>query len=142
MTLMDRARQTVTSEIGKVAAKEGVDAELVRRGVANGRIVIPLNPRHAPEPCGIGEGLGVKVNVNLGTSKDRASLEEELEKARIALRYGADTVMDLSTGGDIDAIRRAILKEVPVPVGTVPIYQRSEERRVGKECRSRWSPYH
>jgi len=123
MTLMDRARQTVTSEIGKVAAKEGVDAELVRRGVANGRIVIPLNPRHAPEPCGIGEGLGVKVNVNLGTSKDRASLEEELEKARIALRYGADTIMDLSTGGDIDAIRRAVLKEVPIPVGTVPIYQ-------------------
>ena len=123
MTLMDRARQAATVEIEKVASKERVEAELVRKGVANGRIVIPLNPRHAPEPCGIGEGLGVKVNVNLGTSKDHASLEEELEKARIALRYGADTIMDLSTGGDIDAIRRAVLKEVPIPVGTVPIYQ-------------------
>jgi phosphomethylpyrimidine synthase len=123
MTLMDRARQAATAEIEKVASKERVEAELVRKGVANGRIVIPLNPRHAPEPCGIGEGLGVKVNVNLGTSKDHASLEEELEKARIALRYGADTIMDLSTGGDIDAIRRAVLKEVPIPVGTVPIYQ-------------------
>ena len=123
MTLMDRARQAATVEIEKVASKERVEAELVRRGVANGRIVIPLNPRHAPEPCGIGEGLGVKVNVNLGTSKDHASLDEELEKARVALRYGADTIMDLSTGGDIDAIRRAVLKEVPIPVGTVPIYQ-------------------
>lgn len=123
MTLMDRARQAATAETDKVASKERVEAELVRKGVANGRIVIPLNPRHAPEPCGIGEGLGVKVNVNLGTSKDHASLEEELEKARIALRYGADTIMDLSTGGDIDAIRRAVLKEVPIPVGTVPIYQ-------------------
>jgi phosphomethylpyrimidine synthase len=123
MTLMDRARRAATTETEKVASKEKVEAEFVRRGVSNGRIVIPLNPRHAPEPCGIGEGLAVKVNVNLGTSKDHVSLEEELEKARIALRYGADTVMDLSTGGDIDAIRRAILKEVPVPVGTVPIYQ-------------------
>src|SRR5512139_4312668 len=117
MTLMDRARQAATIETEKVALKEKVEPELVRKGVSNGRIVIPFNPRHAPEPCGIGEGLGVKVNVNLGTSKDHVSLEEELEKARIALRYGADAVMDLSTGGDIDAIRRAILKEVSVPVG-------------------------
>ena len=123
MTLMDRARLASTKEIETVASKERLDKELVRRGVANGRIVIPCNPIHAPEPCGIGEGLSVKVNVNLGTSKDHVSLEEELEKARIALRYGADAVMDLSTGGDIDAIRRAILKEVNVPVGTVPIYQ-------------------
>lgn len=123
MTLMDRARLASSIEIERVASKEKLDKELVRRGVANGRIVVPCNPIHAPEPCGIGEGLSVKVNVNLGTSKDHVSLEEELEKARIALRYGADAIMDLSTGGDIDAIRRAILKEVNVPVGTVPIYQ-------------------
>jgi phosphomethylpyrimidine synthase len=72
---------------------------------------------------GIGEGLTVKVNVNIGTSRDMTSLEDELEKARIALKYGADTIMDLSTGGDIDEIRRSMLKEVDVPLGTVPIYQ-------------------
>jgi hypothetical protein len=99
MTLMDRARLASTLEIERVASKEKLDKELVRRGVANGRIVVPSNPIHAPEPCGIGEGLSVKVNVNLGTSKDHVSLEEELEKARIALKYGADAIMDLSTGG-------------------------------------------
>jgi phosphomethylpyrimidine synthase len=123
MTLIDRARDGLTEEIEKVARAERVEAQAVRRGVAGGRIVIPRNPRHAPRPCGIGEGLGVKVNVNIGTSKDHSVPEEEMEKARIALRYGADAIMDLSTGGDIDAMRRAVLREVDVPVGTVPIYQ-------------------
>ena len=80
-------------------------------------------PRPRPRACGIGEGLSVKVNVNIGTSRDRVDLDEELEKVRIALEYGADAIMDLSTGGDIDAIRRRIIAESPVPVGTVPIYQ-------------------
>jgi phosphomethylpyrimidine synthase len=123
MTLMDRARNGLTEEIEQVARRERVDAQVVRRGVAEGRIVIPRNPIHAPKVCGIGEGLTVKVNVNIGTSKDHMVVEEELEKARIAVRYGADAIMDLSTGGDIDAIRRAVLKEVDLPVGTVPIYQ-------------------
>ena len=123
MTLMERARRGPTKETRAVAKKEATDPELVRKGVASGRIVIPCNPVHAPEPCGIGEGLRVKVNVNLGTSKDRVDLKEELEKARIAAKYGADALMDLSTGGDIDAIRRAIIKETRMPVGTVPIYQ-------------------
>jgi phosphomethylpyrimidine synthase len=114
MTLMERAAQ---------GTKEGLDPEVVRRRLVAGRAVIPGNPIHAPEPCGIGEGLSVKVNVNIGTSRDRADLEEELSKVRIAVRYGADAIMDLSTGGDIDAIRRAVLKEVRIPVGTVPIYQ-------------------
>jgi len=120
---MERARKGPTKETRAVAKKEGVAPEQVSRGVAAGRIVIPCNPGHAPGPCGIGEGLRVKVNVNLGTSKDHVDFEEELEKARIAARYGADALMDLSTGGDIDSIRRAILKETTMPVGTVPIYQ-------------------
>jgi phosphomethylpyrimidine synthase len=123
MTLMESAAKGITPEIEAVAMKEGLDPEVIRRRLLAGRVVIPGNPIHAPEPCGIGEGLSVKVNVNIGTSRDRANPEEELSKARIAVRYGADAIMDLSTGGDIDAIRRAVLKEVRIPVGTVPIYQ-------------------
>lgn len=123
MTLMRRARQGVTDEILRAAEAEGVDPEFLRRQVATGRAVVPNNPIHGPRLMGIGEGLSVKVNVNIGTSRDMISLEDELEKARIALKYGADTIMDLSTGGDIDEIRRSMLKEVDVPLGTVPIYQ-------------------
>ena len=123
MTIMSEAKGGVTDLVRQVAGKEGVDPEKVRRGVAAGRIVIPYNPVHAPDALGVGEGLRVKVNVNLGTSMDASSLEEELEKAEVAVKYGADTIMDLSTGGDIDAIRQAIVKAVKVPIGTVPIYQ-------------------
>jgi phosphomethylpyrimidine synthase len=123
MPLMTDARKRSTPMLKRVAEDEGVDEAKLRRAVANGRVVIPANPIHGPVPVGIGEGLRVKVNVNLGTSKDHVNVNEELEKARIAVRYGADAVMDLSTGGDIDAIRRRIIKEVPLPVGTVPIYQ-------------------
>ncbi len=106
MTLMRRAQHGVTEEIEIVAAKENVSMDVLRRRVASGRVVIPRNVNRDIEPCGIGEGLSVKVNVNLGTSKDRVEVEEELEKLQVSLRYGADTIMDLSTGGDIDAIRR------------------------------------
>jgi len=123
MSLMAEARKGLTPEIEAVAVMEGVEAERLRRSVAGGRVVIPRNPLHSPKECGIGEGLRVKVNVNIGTSRDHVDVEEELEKARIALRYGADALMDLSTGGDIDDIRHRILREVNVPVGTVPIYQ-------------------
>ena len=123
MSLMAEARKGLTPEIEAVAAMEGVEAERLRRSVAGGRVVIPRNPLHSPKECGIGEGLRVKVNVNIGTSRDHVNVEEELQKARIAMRYGADALMDLSTGGDIDDIRHRILREVNVPVGTVPIYQ-------------------
>jgi len=123
MTLIPRAREGVTEEIRSVAETEGIDPEKLRRGVVAGRIIIPSNPIHSPRSVGIGEGLMVKVNVNLGTSRDMPSLESELEKARVAMRYRADAVMDLSTGGDVDAIRRAIIDEVDIPLGTVPIYQ-------------------
>ena len=123
MSLMAEARKGLTPEIEAVAAMEGVEVERLRRSVAGGRVVIPRNPLHSPMECGIGEGLRVKVNVNIGTSRDHVDVEEELQKARIAMRYGADALMDLSTGGDIDDIRHRILREVNVPVGTVPIYQ-------------------
>ena len=123
MTLISRAREGLTDEIREVAKTEGIDPEKLRRRLVAGRAVIPRNPNHSPRCVGIGEGLTVKVNVNLGTSRDMPSLESELEKARVAIKYGTDAVMDLSTGGDVDAIRRAILDEVDVPLGTVPIYQ-------------------
>lgn len=97
------------------------------RGIAGGRVVVTKNLGRETTPLGIGEGLRVKVNANLGTSKDICDLNRELEKVRAAVDAGADTIMDLSTGGDIDAIRRRILKETNVPLGTVPIYQAAIE---------------
>ena len=125
MTLMESAKAgLITPEIQAVARKEQVEPEWLAGQVARGRIVIPCNKRHKGlEPCGIGEGLLVKVNANIGTSSDRAVLSEELEKLRVAIEAGADTVMDLSTGGNIDECRRAIIRNTRAPVGTVPIYQ-------------------
>jgi len=123
VSILTDARKSTTPEVRAVAKAEGVDPERLRRSVAAGRVVIPRNAVSRAIPMGVGEGLTVKVNANVGSSRSRASLEDEVEKARAAVRYGADTVMDLSTGGDIDAIRRAILRAVDVPVGTVPIYQ-------------------
>ncbi|MCL2786497.1 MAG: phosphomethylpyrimidine synthase ThiC, partial [Methanomassiliicoccaceae archaeon] len=122
-SIMEQARKGVTPLIREVARREGVSEEFVRNGVASGRIVIPRNPLHETRPCAIGEGMRIKVNVNIGTSRDMMSLDDELEKLSVALRYGADAVMDLSTGGDIDKIRRTIVSKCDVVVGTVPIYQ-------------------
>ena len=123
-TIMEQARRGGCKElVRKIAEKERVSEEFVRNGIASGRIVVPLNPVHNPEPCAIGEGLSVKVNVNLGTSRDIADIDAELEKLEVSLKYGADSVMDLSTGGDIDTIRTRLLKECPVIMGSVPIYQ-------------------
>ncbi|MDR0334518.1 MAG: phosphomethylpyrimidine synthase ThiC [Methanomassiliicoccaceae archaeon] len=122
-SIMEQAGMGVTPLIAEVAEREGVSPEFIRNGIAAGRIVVPCNPVHNPVPCAIGDGMSVKVNVNIGTSRDMTSLDDELEKLSIALKYGADAVMDLSTGGDIDMIRRTILKKCDVIVGTVPIYQ-------------------
>jgi phosphomethylpyrimidine synthase len=111
-----------------VAEAEKIDAELLRMRVAAGTVVIPLNNTHAQvHPVGIGEGLSIKVNANIGTSGDEADVEEELLKLRAAVDSKADTIMDLSTGGDIVRVRQAIMKRSPVPVGTVPIYQAAVE---------------
>jgi len=127
-------RRGLIDEIRMVAKEEGIDAERVRRGVAQGKIVVLRNSsRKACRPVGIGEGLRTKVNANVGTSTELSNLNSEVEKAKAAVAYGADAVMDLSTAGELDAVRRAILMAVRVPVGTVPIYQGAVEalRRKG-----------
>ena len=125
MTQLAKARAgIVTPEMEMVAEKEQVDVVTLRDRIAQGKVVIPANVKHdGLVPCGVGEGLLIKVNANIGTSSDRAILEEELSKLEVAIEAGADTVMDLSTGGDIDSCRRKILAASKVPVGTVPIYQ-------------------
>ena len=116
----------ITDEMKLVAKKEQVDVEFIRKGIAQGRIVIPKSNQRKTEPMGIGEGLLVKINANIGSSKRVCDIEEELEKAKIAVKFGADTIMDLSTGvteADVKNIRKQILNEINVPIGTVPIYQ-------------------
>jgi phosphomethylpyrimidine synthase len=112
----------------EVARLEGLDAETICRGVASGVIVIPANINHGrAEVRGIGKGLSTKVNANIGTSSDFINLDTELNKLDIAIKYGADAVMDLSTGGDLSYIRKAIIERSRVPIGTVPIYQAGVE---------------
>ncbi len=125
MTQLELAREgTISPQMRLVAKNEGLEPEFVRQGIAEGTIVIPANTKHKNLiPCGIGKGLKTKVNANIGTSSDFGDIDTELEKLRVADSAGADTVMDLSTGGDISAIRRAIIASSSLPIGTVPIYQ-------------------
>jgi phosphomethylpyrimidine synthase len=129
MTLMDKARNgQIESVMREVAEKEGVAVELVRRGLAEGTVVIPCNPGHKNlEPRGIGSGLSVKVNANIGTSEEYDDLDNELKKLEIVMKSGADAVMDLSTGSKIKETRKAIIEKSKIPVGTVPIYQATVE---------------
>ncbi|MEM2529803.1 MAG: phosphomethylpyrimidine synthase ThiC [Candidatus Bathyarchaeia archaeon] len=130
MTQMKSAKRGhLTEEMKEVARAEGVSPEHVMRGVGEGRIVIARNPARGGErkALGIGEGLRVKVNANVGTSPDICDPDLEVRKARIAEGAGADSVMDLSTGGDLDLVRRMILEKLSVAVGTVPIYQAAIE---------------
>ncbi len=117
-------RSTITEEMECVARREKVAPELVREEVARGRAIIPANIRHVSlEPMGIGVAFRCKINANIGNSATSSNIEEELGKLHVAVHYGADTAMDLSTGGDIPAIRQAIIDRSPVPIGTVPIYE-------------------
>jgi phosphomethylpyrimidine synthase len=132
-TQMHYARKgIVTPEMEYVARREQLAPELVRGEVARGRMIIPANWNHlALEPMAIGVASKCKINANIGNSATTSDIESELEKLRYSVKYGADTVMDLSTGGDIPRIRKAILQESPVPIGTVPIYEAlSRVRRV------------
>jgi phosphomethylpyrimidine synthase len=124
-TQMHYARRgIITEEMEYVARRERLDPELVRNEVARGRMIIPANINHANlEPMGIGVAARCKINANIGNSATTSNIDEELEKLRYAVQYGADTVMDLSTGGDIPEIRKAIIANSPVPIGTVPIYE-------------------
>ncbi len=125
MTQLKKARDGVlTPEMKYVAKKERIDPSYLGEMVGQGRVVIPANRNHKNlDPCGIGEGLLIKVNSNIGTSSDHIDLEEEMDKLEASVEAGADTVMDLSTGGDVDLIRRKILGASKIPLGTVPIYQ-------------------
>jgi len=113
----------ITDEMKFIAEKEHVDVEKLRKRVAAGHVVILKNNRHEIEPVGVGSGLKVKVNANIGTSMDIVDVEAEIRKAQIAKKYGADAIMDLSTGGELDEIRRKIMSAVPMVIGTVPIYE-------------------
>jgi phosphomethylpyrimidine synthase len=119
---------TVTAEMAYVAAREGLPVELVRAEIARGRAVLPANHRHPEsEPMIIGKAFAVKINANIGSSAVTSSVAEEVEKMVLAARWGADTVMDLSTGKQIHLTRTRILRNSPVPVGTVPVYQAMEK---------------
>ena len=127
MTQIEAARQgTITEEMRFVADREELDAELIRAEVARGRMVIPANKVHLTkrlEPMCIGVASLCKINANIGNSAVTGTVDDELEKLHTAVHLGADTVMDLSTGGNIEGIRQAIIDASPVPIGTVPIYQ-------------------
>lgn len=124
MTQLEIARSGETSpEMKAVAENEHLDPEFVREGVAAGTIVIPHNVNRGAKPCGIGAGLRTKVNANIGTSADFPNVEDELEKLKVAIEAGTDAVMDLSTGGDLAAVRKTIIENCPVVLGTVPIYE-------------------
>jgi phosphomethylpyrimidine synthase len=123
--LSSARRGAITEEMKMVARDEELEPEFIMRGIANGSIIIPRNVarKEKIKIVGIGKGLKTKVNVNIGTSTLRVDLDEEVAKARIAVKYGADTIMDLSDGGDLDLIRRTLMKEAPIQFGYVPIYQ-------------------
>ena len=120
----DALRGTVSPIFTACAAREGVSPEFLMQGVARGTIAIPYNKnRQLDRPMAVGQGLSTKVNANIGSSKDHQGVEPELQKLCIALKAGADAMMDLSMGGDLNEVRREILRHCPVPLGTVPIYQ-------------------
>src|SRR6202158_1492130 len=125
MSQMHLARQgQVTEEMHFVAKREKLEPELIRSEGARGRAIIPANINHRNlEPMAIGIATKCKINANIGNSATTSNIDEELKKLHHAVHYGADTVMDLSTGGDIPKIRKAIIDASPVPVGTVPIYE-------------------
>lgn len=124
-TQMEAAKAgRITEEMKLVADIENVPVDWLRQRVAKGTVIIPRNiARENVKIVGIGEGLTTKVNVNIGTSTLYVNLNMEIEKAKVAIKYGTDTIMDLSTGGDLDHIRKELMKVAPVPFGTVPIYQ-------------------
>jgi phosphomethylpyrimidine synthase len=125
VTQMHYARQgVITEEMEFVAKRESLSPETVRDEVARGRMIIPANVRHVElEPMCIGVAARCKINANIGNSATTSNIDQELEKLHASVHFGADTVMDLSTGGDIHEIREAILRHSPVPIGTVPIYE-------------------
>jgi phosphomethylpyrimidine synthase len=142
VTQMHYARRgEVTPEMAFVATREGVDPELVRDEIARGRAILPANVNHPEsEPMAIGRNFLVKINANIGNSAVTSSIAEEVDKLTWATRWGADTVMDLSTGADIHTTREWIVRNSPVPIGTVPIYQ-ALEKVDGQPAELTWDVY-
>ncbi|MCX7914273.1 MAG: phosphomethylpyrimidine synthase ThiC, partial [Thermodesulfovibrionales bacterium] len=124
MTRIEFAKRgIITQEMEQVALSENIHPDRLASDIANGHTVITRNVLHKINPVGIGKGLRTKINANIGTSKDKVSLEKELQKLDILIKYGADAVMDLSTGGAIKDIRRLLMARSTIAVGTVPIYE-------------------
>ncbi len=130
MTQLEKARRgIVTEEMKACASVEGVSPEVIRKGVEEGTIVVVRNVGHtAISPLAVGKGLRTKVNANIGTSGDHIDLELELNKVKVSVAAGADTIMDLSTGGDIRAIRKAVMGVASCAVGTVPSMKQQRKR--------------
>ncbi len=128
MTEIELAKNGIISDnVKKIAVREGVDPELISQDIAKGHTVILKNNTHNVEPVAVGKSLATKVNANIGTSSDISDIDLEIKKAIVAIKAGADTIMDLSTGGDLDLARRKIMKAANVVIGTVPIYQAASE---------------
>ncbi|MGZ4936591.1 MAG: phosphomethylpyrimidine synthase ThiC, partial [Halobacteriota archaeon] len=124
MTLIDQAKQgIITEEMKIVASEEGTTPEFICRGIARGRIVIPVSPYRKARPIGIGKGLRTKVNASVGTSSDIADIDLEVTKTKVAEAAGADSIMELSTAGDFYEIRKKVIDATTLSVGSVPLYQ-------------------
>jgi phosphomethylpyrimidine synthase len=124
MTRVEQAKAgIITPEFETAAKQERLTPQQLVKALADGSVVIARNTQRSIDPLVIGAGTRIKINANIGSSSAKADLGEELAKLRIAVKYGADAVMDLSTAGDIGAIRTAVLAECPVAVGTVPLYE-------------------
>jgi phosphomethylpyrimidine synthase len=127
-TQLDRARDgEITQEMKEAAVYDDVSPEFIRDGIANGHIVIYGNPQRKSRVVGIGQGLRTKINASIGTSPDIVDFDMEVEKAKVAEKAGADTLMELSTGGDLGEIRKRVLDSISLTVGTVPLYQAAME---------------
>jgi len=121
--MQDAIKGNITPEMKLVAESEGIDVQKIVRGLSEGRIIIPKNVGRKTRPLGIGKGLKTKINANVGSSSELEKVKWEVEKAKAAVKYGADTIMDLSTGPDYQNVLNAIMGSVDVPIGTVPIYE-------------------
>ena len=135
MTQIEQARKgNITPAMEQVAKTEGIEIQKIVRSVANGHVVIPKNVGGKSKSMGIGKGLSTKVNANIGSSSELEDVSWEVEKAKIAVKYGSDTLMDLSTGPQSNEVRKAIMKEITVPIGTVPIYEAAIRALKNKEA--------
>jgi phosphomethylpyrimidine synthase len=121
--IIEAKKGKITQQMKQVAKEEKKEIDFIKKQIASGRIVIPYNINHKPKPVGIGKNLRVKVNANIGTSREHCFIDEEIEKTKTAIKAGTHAVMDLSTAGNLDEIRNKLLKIVDIPFGTVPIYQ-------------------